>query len=690
MTKKWHRLLGVIGICLWVGLPLQADFSAKDKEQIIKQIFRYMYSWHYSPARLNDAFSKRIFDLYIKRLDPQKHFFLKQDIQHLKRYETEIDNDLRRYSLQFVDTAVTVYEKRVKEVQKFYPDLINEPYDFSQDESIELDSKKRDYAQNMEELKEDWRSFIKYQILTTYVALLEEEKVKDRDLFHPELEKKAKERVKTNLERTLSQALKSDPDEDAALFLEALANSYDPHTDYFLPERREDFDISLTGKLEGIGAMLKDENGNVKVLSVVPGSAAWRQKQLQPGDMILKVGQADEEPVMISGMRVQDAVKLIRGKKGTEVRLTVKKPDGQIVVIPLIRDVVVLEDSYAKGAVIQNKATQKWYGYIYLPSFYRDFNSDEARNSTDDIKKILGQLKQYPIQGMILDLRNNGGGALRDAVYIGGLFLEQGPIVQIETQLNSREVLFDPDPSVQYEGPIVVLVNRFSASASEILAGALQDYQRAVIIGGSDSFGKGTVQTFVDLDKTAGSLGNTTPIGSVKLTIQKFFRVTGQSTQYKGVKPDILLPDMLGAVDAGESSLEYSLPWTEVSPVPFQKWQNPPPLKELKQRSEHRVATNPTVAELVQYAQKLGKQARDTQQTLAIQKALSDQKQTQADTKRVEALQKGLNKVEVSSLQSLKTQEEKDRQEELAKQIRSDFMIEEAVWVLNDLTESER
>ncbi|MCL1979612.1 MAG: carboxy terminal-processing peptidase, partial [Proteobacteria bacterium] len=359
-------------------------------------------------------------------------------------------------------------------------------------------------------------------------------------------------------------------------YFDAVARAFDPHTDYMPPTSKEDFDIQMSGSLEGIGALLREDEGLIKVVRIIPGSAAEKQGKLQAEDTILAVAEKSGEPVDISEMRIREAVSLIRGPKGTEVRLTVQKPDGTKRVIPIVRDVVRIEETYVKSTVIKNGKGA--IGYLRIPSFYRDFmaqsNGEESRNVSDDTLAELVKLKRQKIGGLIVDLRNNGGGALADAVQISGLFLPGGPIVQVKDSQGTIRVLEDDDRDVAYDGPLIILVNQFSASASEIVAAALQDYGRAFIIGSEHTHGKGTVQAMMDMNKNLPllHLKNYDDLGALKLTIQKFYRVNGGSTQYKGVEPDLVVPSIFDYLETGEKYMDYSLPWDQVDRVDYVRW----------------------------------------------------------------------------------------------------------------------
>ncbi|HTR44336.1 MAG TPA: carboxy terminal-processing peptidase, partial [Thermodesulfovibrionales bacterium] len=439
------------------------------------------------------------------------------------------------------------------------------------------------------------------------------------------LQKTAREKVLKSYDETLSRMLKEKQSDYFERYFSAVAKALDPHSEYMAPVEKEDFDIGMKGSLEGIGAMLREEDGYVKIESVIPGGPAARQGRLHASDRILKVAEGSGEPVDIVGMKVRDAVKLIRGKKGTEVRLTVRKEDGTQSVVPIVRDVVQIEETFAKGTTLRDGKTEKVFGYITLPAFYRDFentrNGGRGRNSTDDVRSELKKLQAEHVEGLILDLRNNGGGALTDAIGIAGLFVGGGPVVQVKSGKGDIKVLADEDVRPSFNGPLVVLVNKFSASASEILSGVLQDYGRAVIVGGSHTFGKGTVQTLIDLDETV-SFENAfkyRSFGALRITIQKFYRATGESTQYKGIVPDIVLPDPLDSGKIGEEFLEYALPWDRIKPASFEKWpQTFGDVSALKAKSAERVRTKSDFVAIRLASDKAGEQQKKTLQSLNI------------------------------------------------------------------------
>jgi carboxyl-terminal processing protease len=583
--------------------------------------------------------------------------------------------------------------------------ILKKPFDFFKNESIELDAKKRKFSQSQDELREYWRKILKYQCLLSYLNIKRSKGKKDSD---DELFKLAKQRVFKSFESLFNRLTQATKKDSLSLYLKALIQVYDPHSEYFPPKEKQDFDIEMTGTFEGIGAALRDEDGLVKVVRIIIGGPSWRQKRLKPGDFILKVAQGDKEPVDIVGMRTEDAVKLIRGKKGTEVRLTVKKPDGSIVVIPIIRDVVVVEESYARSAVFKIEGSDRPFGYIYLPRFYRDFSRRNGKNSTDDIKKEIKKLQSQEVEGIILDLRNNSGGSLIDAITISGLFITEGPIVQIKDRQKGIQVLRDEDENVNYAGPLLILINTLSASASEIMAAALQDYGRAVIMGGEHSFGKGTVQVMFNLDRYLSSrtlakrLDGIKSLGALKITIQKFYRITGSSNQFKGVVPDIILPDYYDYLNIGEKYLDYPLDWDSIPSVSFTPWGSVDfDLKELARKSESRVKNKSHFQQLKLFVSELKKIQEKTEKSLNLKIFLLEQKKVKQQLDKIGKSPVKLSKVlifpsekissnqltKLSGLEKEKQEISLKKQQEWFKQLQEDFFLEEATLVMNDMVE---
>lgn len=509
-----------------------------------------------------------------------------------------------------------IYEGQVLKIRKgpaagylkvFYVGYFN----IRKKESYQTDPEKLDFASDLEELQDRWRKVLKTQIVSQYLDLLEDQQKSDTDTAKSEIGKekavhksekelwqeavvKVRKRNKTFFQRLHKETLQDHYDR----YFNCITRAFDPHTNYIPPASKEQFDINMRGSLEGIGALLREDDGFIKVIRIIPGSASARQGRLKAEDIILQVAQEKEEPVDITDMRLRDAVRLIRGPKGEAVSLTVKRPDGTTEVIRIIRDVVQIEETFVKSTVFDSgRGTPT--GYIYIPSFYRDFegtrNGAQGRNSTDDTRREILKMKAQNVDGIILDLRDDGGGALVDAVDVTGLFINSGPVVQVMNSFGDKRILRDKNEGVIYDGPLVILVNKFSASASEIVAAALQDYKRAVIVGGKHTHGKGTVQTIIDLNENIPllHLRKYDDLGALKVMIQKFYRVTGSSTQYKGVEPDIVLPNLFEHLKSGERYLDYSLPWDSIEPVEFTPWSGKPfNIDTLRKKSLTRVAVD--------------------------------------------------------------------------------------------------
>ncbi len=684
------------------------------EEFLTKIIIKSLSSWHYSPPKLDDAFSKKVYTLHLKRMDPQKRFLLQDDVDSLSHFETDIDNELNQGTATFFDASYTLLRRRIAEAEAVTAALLQGPIDLSVEDSLPLDPEKQPYAKSKDELRQRWLRTLKYQVLT-HVQDAKETKEKDKEKDKgkddpkekpksgekpksvkltpatPEQEKDAKAYVARSTKRLFERMLKEDRLERVSAYLNEVGNAYDPHTEYFKPEAKEDFDLSMTGTLEGIGAVLREEDGYIKVVSIVPGSASWRQKELKAEDKILKVAQGSDEPVDLVEASVNEAVRLIRGRKGTEVRLTVQKPSGHIQVISIVRDVVVVEETYAKSAVMSPNANKRKFGYINLPAFYHDFNNSKGRTASSDVMDELEKLKAENGEGIVLDLRNNGGGALDDAVKMAGLFFKSGPVVQIKDQKGNVTVLNDQDTDITYDGPLVVMTNTFSASASEIVAAALQDYGRAVILGTDTSFGKGTVQSMLDLDAyLPPAFSSMRPMGSLKLTIQKFYRINGGTTQYKGVVPDLLIPDGYSNLEVGEKNLEYPLPWDTVSSLSYPKWTRQHlDMGALRKREQARLKSDPVARQLAELAEKMQKQRERQWVSVQKNKYVLEQESARKETEKYEALQKENVNISVLALghakppaDSLEGEKEKKWHEQLGR----DFYLREAVNVLADMT----
>jgi carboxyl-terminal processing protease len=694
---------------LWFGPAVAAQLSPEghgdfddNRAKLVSYVLRQDLSWHhFSHKKIDDDLSKAAFQLYLKQLDFQKRFLLKADVEALQSYKLLIDDEVNQGDLELPKVGARLIEQRVREVKEMVQVILAEPFAFSKTEFLETDPEKLDYCVTPEELRDRWRRILKVQVLTRYLDLLEDQASDTATTSTPgtqavkatpaALRQEARDKVQVTVQNLLSRMLKETPQEHYDRFFNAVTRAFDPHTNYMPPATKEDFDISMRGSLEGIGALLREEGGYLKVVRVIPGSAADRQGHLQAEDIILKVAEAGGEPVDVTDMRIREAVSLIRGKKGTEVRLTVRKPDGTQEVIPIIRDVVQIQETFVKAATLRDDKSGNTYGYIKIPTFYRDFektrDGGQGRNSTDDVKAELDTFTSQQVSGVILDLRNNGGGALTDAVSIAGLFIETGPIVQVESSHGKLDVLSDVDPSISYAGPLVVLVNKFSASASEILAGALQDYGRAIIMGGEHTHGKGTVQTIINLDRglSLQNMQKYLPLGALKLTIQKFYRVSGASTQYRGVVPDVILPDRLQHVESGEQYLDYSLPWDVVKPTPHAKWAaDGIDLALVSAKSRQRVAADPDFIDMQAEAERADERREKTRISLNMADMQRERQEARARLKKTPAGFHGHNDDEEQPGERSELTEAEKRQK-WTEELSADPYVEEGMAVLSDI-----
>ncbi len=561
------------------------EFDAARNRLIAYMLSHQLPAQHYSHVPFDDELSKKAFELYLRQLDPRKRFLLQSDVKELEAFSTHIDDELRRGRMVLPDAGMQILDERIRQVQDMLDSIMKAGFDPNREDYLESDPKKITWAADRKELRDRWRRVLKLQVLDEYLNSIEKKSKekkkasehKGKDITGSEAWKTAMETVRKRSINYFHRLLRESRQDHYNRYFDAVARAFDPHTNYMPPTSKEDFDIHMSGSLEGIGALLREDDGHIKVVRIIPGSAAERQGQLKAEDTILAVAEKDGEPVEITEMRIREAVSYIRGPKGTEVILTVQKPDGVKQVIPIVRDVVQIEETYVKSTVLKDDQGVK-IGYIRIPSFYRDFSATrengKSRNVTDDTRSELVRLKKEGVKGLILDLRNNGGGALTDAVDISGLFLPGGPVVQVKNSQGMIRVLEDEDSNVVYDGPLIVLVNQFSASASEILAAALQDYGRALIIGGEHTHGKGTVQALVDLNRNLPllHLKKYDDLGALKVTIQKFYRINGGSTQYKGVEPDIVVPSMLDYLKTGEKNMDNSLPWDTVKDIGHKPW----------------------------------------------------------------------------------------------------------------------
>ncbi len=564
MSLRFSIIITILSLSIF-GFTLKKNkLSDPDKEKVLLEIVKYVVEkGHYNSIDLDDNFSVKIFDDFISKLDPQKRFFTVNDIRQLNRYKYKIDDQIKNYQLEFFEETYKTYNQRVSDAKLFVDKVFETDFDFSEDEFIDLNNDSIPFSFGKNQLFERWRKQIKYSVLDIVT-----QRYNSDSLDFNEIKINAISTVKKNTNDFFDYANELDRDDWFSVFVNSFVSQFDPHTFYFKPDDKEKFDVSISGKFDGIGARLSRADGNVKIVDVIIGGPVWRDKLLDVGDVILAVGQGDDELVSIYGMKLDDSIKLIKGPAGTIVTLRVKKIDGQIQDVKIKRDEVELEETFAKSTVISKNDNN--YGYISLPKFYADFDNYKNRNSANDVKNEIIKLKNNGIQGLILDLRNNGGGSLQTVVEMTGLFIEKGPVVQVKSIGNRKKVLYDRDPQVYWDGPLVLLINEMSASASEIISAALQDYNRAIIIGSEKSFGKGTVQNIIDLNRF---ISNTNyDMGALKVTTDIFYRINGESVQLEGVQSDIIIPDSYMYIFNGERDEKNPIKWDKIGPATYTKW----------------------------------------------------------------------------------------------------------------------
>lgn len=691
-------IAALTGILAYVGFAFYQKPDNGDKEKLILEaVLKLMETYHFKDVVLDDNFSHRLFDTYMERLDGGKRFLTIGDLDLLDDYQDSLDNSLENLDLRFFNLSYDRINKSIDKTRKWYPEILSEPFDFSVKEVIETDGEKRHWAKDDAELKEFWRAYLKYETLT---RLAEKLKSQEEQKEQPEggmksmaeLEAESREDVKEVFDEWFERMDKVRRSDRFEMYLNSVTNVFDPHSDYFNPKEKEDFDINMSGRLEGIGARLQMDGDYTKVVLVIPGGPAWKQKELEVDDKIFKVQQEKEaEPVDVTGWVVDEVVGLIRGPKGTKVTLTVKKPDGSVREITIVRDEVILDEGFAKSAIMELEGEVGNIGYITLPKFYADFENPDGRSCYEDVAIEVEKLMKANVKGIILDLRNNSGGSLNDVVQMSGLFIEDGPIVQVKGRDNPPYVLRDKDDRVMYTGPLIVMVNTQSASASEILAAALQDYGRAVIVGSNSTFGKGTVQRFFDLDKVVTGNDDMKPLGDIKLTLQKFYRINGGSTQLKGVTPDINLPDNHQFITAGEKELNYPMEWTEINPVPYsQEIVKINVIEDLKRKSETRIKASPQFEKVIANAMRI-KEIRD-QTTIPLQldeyRALDRSREEES-----EAYKKAFGPIEklkpqnlALDLPSIESDSSKvGRNQAWMESLGKDIYIEETLHIMKDL-----
>ncbi len=698
MIKK--RNLPIVLLVLVTGIAVAFRTLAINEpvpskyERILQNVGEMLEEIHYSPKNIDDNFSKEVFKKYLDEVDQEKKGFLQSDIEALRKYETKIDDEiLGKTPLQFVHAVTEISKKRVNEAQLICRELLSQPFDFTKDEYINLDFDKMNFPKDETDRREQLRKRVKYLTLEKYADLLDQQEANKNKpgstiKTKEELEKEAREKTLKSMDRYYEHLkIKENEDDMFNVFVETIVQSMDPHTDYFPPIEKRSFDEDMSGHFYGIGASLRDEDGNIKINTLVTGSPAWKSGQINVGDIIVKVAQGNQEPVDLSGYLVEDAVKLIRGTKGTEVRLTLKKADGTTKTVSLIRDEIVQEEKFARSVIVNSEKGK--IGYIYLPEFYADFDNSKGSRCSVDVARELIKLKEQKVDGVVLDLRNNGGGSLYDVVQMVGLFIDQGPVVQVRDRDGKPQILSDHDKTVLYDGPFAVMVNELSASASEIFAAAIQDYKRGVIIGSTSTYGKGTVQRNIGLDKAFGMSEANSPLGTVKLTLQKFYRINGGSTQLRGVSSDVVLPDLYEHYKIREKDQEDALPWDEIPKADYSTWKYAYDVDNIKSASNQRIKNNPVFNGIKDDALWLDKQ-NEKQFPPSLDKYRETQKQSKAVIKQIDSLSKLRTPMSVETLPQDENKfagdkDKADRFKQWVDSKKTDIYLKEAVNVMDDM-----
>lgn len=689
-------LLIAVASCSFTNKTFEND----DKDKLLIDLITYVLAkGHYEPKDINDDFSVNVFEDFIDVIDPTKRYFIDADIKEFETQKFQIDDQIKNTEIGFFNLVHERLIKRMSEAEVIYKEVLEQPFDYSKEEMIDIEYDQMAFVETRDQLKERWRKQLKYATLNTFDskashAQEDEETAKahghepnEKQMSASEAEVSSRASTLKTLDEYFDFVADLQRKDWFEQYINTIVDEFDPHTFYFGPEEKERFDTGMSGKFEGIGARLQKKSEGAKITDVISGGPVWRDARIEAGDLIVKVGQEGEEPIDIVGMRLEDAIKMIKGPKGTVVALTVRKIDGSQEVISITRDVVVLEDSYAKSANII-KEDQK-FGLINLPKFYVDFNDYSERNAASDVAKEVERLKQEGAEGLILDLRDNGGGSLKTVVEMAGLFIKDGPVVQVQSSGKNKDVYDDKDERIQWDGPLVILVNELSASASEILAAAMQDYKRGVVIGSKQTFGKGTVQNVIDLNNIVRSNENG-DLGALKLTTQKFYRINGGSTQLEGVKSDVVVPDRYSYIDIGERDQSNPLKWDKITPADYDVWKGYIDYDQTIANSSERMAVNPQIKLIEENAKWL--KERQDENVISLNyddyKAEAEKHKLRSDYfKKMNDYDSRLTFESLKYEQELFTQDSilREKRNRWHKSLAKDVYVEEAVNVLQDL-----
>ena len=662
-------------------------FDNPDKDKLLMQLVTYLLEeGHFQPKDFNDSFSEDVYSRFLKTIDPYKQYFYKSDVKEFEAFKTLLDDQIKNYDLSFFNLVHNRLTQRIEESKAVYTDVLGRPFNYDLDEVYQSDAENLEYVSSKKELSNRWRKQLKFSTLTDYHDMLSD--ADNDNKSNAEIDEEARKSTLKSLEEVSVYFDDMRRDDWLAMYINAISESFDPHTYYFAPQFKDRFDAEMSGKYEGIGARLQKKMDKISITELISGGSAWRQNKLQVGDVILKVRQEDEdEAVSIVGMRLDDAVKLIKGPKGTNVILTLKRVDGTIEDLSIPRDEIELEETYAKSSIVK-KSNYK-FGVINLPKFYIDFDDINSRNSTTDVKREIERLKGDGMDGLVLDLRNNGGGSLKTAVEIGGLFIKEGPIVQVRSTGKDRQVLKDRDPSVSWDGPLVILVNEFSASASEILAAAMQDYKRAIVIGSKQTYGKGTVQNVIDLNRMIRNNTNG-DMGAFKFTTQKYYRINGGSTQLEGVKSDVVVPDRYSYIDLGEKDQDNPLSWDEIEPASYELWKSSIDYETTVQKSKERMNSSAEIKLIDENARWIKDARSKDVYSLKYSEYVAELKKNEKESERFDALSDYTTNLSFESLAYEKPIMANDstfriKRERWHESLSKDIYMDEALNVLTDL-----
>ena len=682
---------GIISLVIYFEIS-NVNFSSDEpnKDRLLVDLVSYVLDkLHYDPQIINDDFSIKVYDDFIDAVDSQKRFLLKSDIELFSQFRLSIDDQINSSDIAFFNIVYETLITRIDEVESFYSEILEDPFNFQINEEINLDYENLDYASNLAELKRIWRKRLKLSALDGYASKKE---IKDQEevISEEEIEIESRTAISENLKDFFQFNSELERSDWFSLYLNSIVTQFDPHTSYLAPEAKEVFDQNISGKFQGIGARLFKRNQQVEISEIIIGGPVWRDNLLNVGDIIIAVAQsAEEEPTEISLMKLTDATDLIKGEKGTNVFLTIKRVDGGIEQVEITRDIVELEETYAKSSIIKDDSNV--YGLINLPKFYVDFDDYGERNAASDLKKEILELKNKNINGLILDLRNNVGGSLKTVVDITGFFIEKGPVVQVKSIGGRKEILKDNDPSIIWDGPLVILVNEFSASASEILAAALQDYNRAIILGSKQTYGKGTVQNVVDLNNVIS--GNTYgDLGSLKITTDKFYRVNGGSTQLEGVKSDLVFPNRYSYIDIGEKDLENPLSWDKIDPARYDNSVKVFNYAQAISNSKERIGQNEYFTIIDQHAKLIKSKQDDKTISLNYNSYKEDQAEFKLQTDKLKVIEDfnspylfewNDSNLDVNTSYNDDMKEKRDR---WIKSLQKDIYVDEAMNLLKDLS----